>query len=71
MPHGKTLSTYFSDKTIKPKFPVVIKNESSSIKCYDVSFGHFGWCGTDGDNSTGQVGHDENWGFCSADCNQL
>ena len=32
---------------MKPKFPVVLKDsKGETIKCFDISFGHYGWCGT-------------------------
>jgi hypothetical protein len=32
---------------LKPKFPVILKgNKGETTKCFDISFGHYGWCGT-------------------------
>ncbi len=32
---------------MKPKFPVVLKDsKGETTKCFDISFGHYGWCGT-------------------------
>jgi pentapeptide MXKDX repeat protein len=32
---------------LKPKFPVVLKDsKGETTKCFDISFGHYGWCGT-------------------------
>ena len=72
---------FFPDKSLNPTFPVLIKTGFETTKCYNPSFGPFGWCGTADDNSKhdnskhdnskhSKIKHDKNWGFCLTDCNE-